>query len=211
MDPGFFSLEAVPFPPGDSPYRCKGVMYNDLFVYLDEQIQGGRVAVLDRLKNSRLRPFLLQPFVSVGWYDVFPLVSLQRTAAGMSETTHLEFVKRFSRWTFPRQVYGIYKFLLKLTTPDMMVRSLPRAVNQFFDFIKVDIHQLGPKSYKSSGANIPEVLAHSYMASSEPGVIMLLEIAGAKNVRHRWLPPADDGEANGIKLVRLTREISWEK
>lgn len=211
MESGFFALEAVPFPPGDSPYHCKGVMYNDLFVYLDEQIPGGRKAVFDRLMHSRLRPFILQPFVNVGWYDVFPLVSLQRVAAGMTETTNIEFVKRFSRWTFPRQVYGIYKFLLKLTTPDMMVRSLSRAVNQFFDFIKVDVQQVGPKSYRSSGSNIPEVLAPSYMASSEPGVVMLLEIAGAKGVRHRWLAPADNGEANGIKLVTVTREISWEK
>ena len=211
MESGFFALDAVPFAPGEAPYHCKGVNYTDLFVYMDEQIPGGRAAVFERLKNSRLIPFLQQRFVNVGWYDVFPLVSLQRTAAVAMELPHLEFVRRFAKWTFPRQVHGIYKFLLKLTTPDMMTRSLPRAANQFFDFLRVDVEQMKPGMYRSRASNIPEMLAPPYMVSSESGVVTLLELSGAKGIRHRWLAPTDDGEAYGIKLVAVTREISWER
>lgn len=211
MESGFFAIDAVPFAPGESPYRIKGVVYNDLFAYLDEQIPGGRAVVLNRLKASKLEPFFAQPFVSIGWYDIFPLVALQKAAAHTLETPHLDLVRSFARWTFPRQVYGVYKFLLKLTTPDTMVRSLGRAVAQFYDFVRVDVEQVRPKMYVSRGANIPDMLAPPYMASSEVALLILLDIAGAKGVRHRWLPPTDDGEQGGVRLVTVTREISWEK
>jgi hypothetical protein len=210
MEAGFFVMDEVPFAPGESPYQCKGVMYNDLFLYFDEQVRGGRTAVFDRLMHSRLRPFFLQKFVNVGWYDVFPLVSLQRTAAVVVNTTYLELVRGFAKWTFPRQVHGIYKFLLKLTTPDMMARGFPRAGSQFYNFLRVDVQQVRPKMYQSRCSNIPEMLAPSYMASTESAVVTLLELSGAKGVRHRWLPPTDDGEAHGVKLLSVTREISWD-
>lgn len=211
MESGFFAIDAVPFAPGEAPFRLKGVVYNDLFLYLDEQIPGGRSVVLDGLKASKLGPFFTQPFVNVGWYDIFPLVALQKAAAQVVEIPHLDLVRGFARWTFPRQVYGIYKFLLKLTTPDTMVRSLGRAVGQFYDFVRVDVEQVRPKMYRSRGSNIPEMLAPPYMASSEVALLMLLDIAGAKGVRHRWLPPTDDGELHGVRLVSVAREISWEK
>lgn len=211
MEVGFFAFDEVPFAPGESPFHCKGVLYNDLYLYLDAHMPGGHNAVFERFKDSRLRPFLMQRIVNVGWYDVFPLVSLQRAAAQMLGVPYIDMLRAFTKWTFPRQVYGIYKFLLKLTTPDMMARSLGRTAVQFYDFIKVDVEHVRPGLYRSRGSNIPAMLATSYMASTEVGVVMLLEISGAKGIRHRWLAPVDDGEAHGIKLTAVTREISWDR
>jgi hypothetical protein len=210
MEAGFFAMDAVPFAPGDGPFHCKGAMYADLLTYFDETIPGGRLAVLDRIRDSRLRPFFSQLFVTGVWYDVFPLVALNRTAAVVTDRPYLDFLRGFAKWTFPRQVRGIYKFLLKLTTPDMMAKSLPRAAGQFYDFLRVDVKQVRPKVYQSRGSNIPAVLAPSYMVTTESAVVTLLELSGAKGVRHRWLGPSDDGEAHGIKIVRVTREISWD-
>jgi hypothetical protein len=41
-------------------------------------------------------------------------------------------------------------------------------------------------------------------------VIKALEIAGVRNIQHRWMATEPDGEAHGLPLVRVRREVRWE-
>jgi hypothetical protein len=115
-----------------------------------------------------------------------------------------------ARWLTERQFRGIYKVLMKVGRPDAVARSLPDLAAKYYDFLRVEVKQLGPKAYETRAGGLPTIVAPSYQVTTEVGVIKALEIAGARNVRHRWLPAEPDGEAHGLSLVRLRREIRWE-
>lgn len=210
MDDAVFATHETPFEPGTSPFHCKGIMVIDTLLYFDEQVPGGRAAVLARFSDPKLRLYFAQPFVAGGWYDAFCVMALYRSGSLLLGRPYLDVVRGVTRASFPRQVRGIYKFLLKLQSPEMMMRSMHRASSQFYDFTRVEVREIRPRTFQSATGGLPVSIAPTYMAASESAVLQLLEFAGARGVRHRWLSPEDDGEAHGQKLTTVRREVSWD-
>lgn len=204
-----FSPEDVPFPPGESPFHCKGVLYTDAAIYYAENVSGGWSALVKKGDDPRLRIFLNQRFVVGGWYDVFPLVAIHKAAARAARQPYLEFLRRLSKWQTDRQLKGIYKIYLKAGSPEGVVKGLPGLAGRYYDFVRVEVEQTGPKVFESRAYGVPSMVVASYKATTEAGVFLALELSGARNVRHRWHPPESDGEAHGIPMSRLRREISW--
>lgn len=200
----------VPVAPGEGPFHCKGVLYMDAIAYYTEFVPGGWAGVAESFIEPRLRAYLSQPFVASAWYDVFPFVAAHRAAARSAGEPYLDWVRRMARWLLEREFRGIYKVFLKVGRPDAVVRKLPAIAATYYDFLQVEVKQLGPKAYETRAGGLPTVVAPSYQVTTEVGVIKALEIAGARNIRHRWYPTEPDGEAHGLSLVRLRREIRWD-
>lgn len=210
MVAAFQASDEIPQSSRRSPFQCKGILYVDAFNYYDAHIPGGREAVLERIRGDALLSFAAQPFLVGGWYDVFPFIALNMTAAVIAGRSNIELVRSLARWQVTRQFQGLYSFILKLGSPDMVAKSLPRMAKQYYDFVRAESRRLGPKVYESCGFGIPANYAPTYMLVTEVGVILALELAGAKRVRHKWLAPAQDGEAHGVPIVCVRREITWE-
>jgi hypothetical protein len=86
------------FPPGESPFRVKGVTYRNFFDLVDERIAGGRAALLAELRTPPwLRSFAEQSFLPSTLYDALPWVLLCQAAATMLGVTSDEFVRQLSR------------------------------------------------------------------------------------------------------------------
>jgi hypothetical protein len=203
-------MKDVPFPPGTSPFRCKGILYADTFEFADLYVRGGRAALFRRIEDAALRDFLDQPFVVGGWYDIFPLVALHGVAAIATGEPALEITRKVARAQVPRQFRGLYKFLLKISSPERMMRTLPRLANAYYDFVRVEVEEIRPRTFISTGCGVPAVIASAYMGSTEVGVLTALEIAGARGVRHRWLSPRPEGRVHGMDVVCVRREVSWD-
>lgn len=204
-----FWMEHVPFEPGESPFHCKGILYLDTLAFFDERVPGGRDALFADIGEPKLRAFFGQHFVVGGWYDVFPLLALQSVAASALAMPYLEVIRAVARAQVPNQFRGVYKFLLKLSSPDMVMNSLPRLSAKYYDFVKSEVRQVRAKLYESSGEGVPLVAASAYMISTDVGIREALELAGAQGVRLHWLPVEPMGEAHGIPIVRTRREATW--
>ncbi|MDC3952982.1 hypothetical protein [Polyangium jinanense] len=205
-----FSMDGIPFAPGTSPFRCKGVLYVDTLDFLDENVRGGRAVVLDRVTNAALREFLGRPFVVGGWYDLFPLLAMHGSASVVMAQPFLEMIRMVSRARIPRQFTKLYRFLLKMASPEMTMRNLSRIVGAYYDFVRVDVAEVRPKTFVLSASGVPSIAAPAYMVATEFGVVHALELAGARRVRHRWLSQVPEGRAHGMDVVRVRREVSWE-
>ncbi|MDC0740300.1 hypothetical protein [Polyangium mundeleinium] len=205
-----FSMDGIPFAPGTSPFRCKGVLYVDTLDFIDENVRGGRAAVLERVTNAALREFLGRAFVVGGWYDIFPLLAVHRSASLTTAQPFLETIRNVARARVPRQFTGLYRFLLKMASPEMTMRNLPRISGTYYDFVRVDVAEVRPKTFAASASGVPAIAASAYMAATEFGVVHALELAGARRVRHRWLSQVPEGRAHGLDVVRVRREVSWE-
>jgi hypothetical protein len=197
------------FEPGKGPFHVKGVTYRNLFDYLEEHLEGGRVRLLDALGDPALRAFADQPFLASSLYDVMPIQGMCETAATLMGKPLAAFVRDFSRQAAERDIRGIYKMLLKLVSPGMVMERVPAAARQYFDFVSATVEKLAPNRYRSSALGVPEVLMHFYMLVTEAFLGRALTLAGAFGLEHRWLPPHPDGHKDGLLLMKLQREISW--
>jgi len=204
-----FWMHEIPFEPGASPFRCKGLMYLDTLTYFDERFQGGRAALLRHVEEPVLARFLSQYFVIGGWYDVFPLLALNGLAARVTGTAFLEVIRDVARWQVPRHFHGVYRFLLKLTSPDMVMANLPRLGDKYFDFVRIETQKLREKTYESSASGIPALAASAYLTSTDVAMRAALELAGAQGVRIHRHPLRPDGEAHGLAIVTTKRVVSW--
>ena len=204
-----FWMADVPFEPGASPFRCKGVLYIDTLAYFDEHIQGGRRALFGYMEDRKLQSFLAAHFVVGGWYDIFPLIALQSVAASFARLPYLEIVREVARSQLPRQFRGVHRYLLKLTSPEMVMMNLPRLGEKYYDFLRIAVRELGPKKYESTACGVPAGVASAYMISSDVAIRAALDLAGASAVRVHWFPLEPDGQAHGVPLMRTRRETTW--
>lgn len=202
--------EEVPFVPGESPFRCKGLLYTELMSYCEEHLQGGWETVFKMIGDARLRGFLRTRFVVGGWYDVFPFITANRAVALRLGQPYLEWLRKFARWQLERQLNGVYRFFLKVGSPEWVVQRLPGLVSKYYEFLRSEIEQTGPKTYLSRVYGVPAIAEAGYKVSTEAGILLVLEMAGAKNIRHRWLTSEPDGEKHGIKIIKMVREIRWD-
>ncbi|EYF04752.1 hypothetical protein [Chondromyces apiculatus] len=204
-----FWMQDVPFKPGASPFRCKGVLYQDSFVYFDEHFKGGRGSILRHVEGPGFSSFLSQQFIIGGWYDVFPLLALHSLAARITGTGFLELERDIAQFQVPRQFNGIHRFLLKLTTPDVMMANLPRLGDKYFDFVRIESKRVREKTYESFTSGVPALAAASYLTVSDVAIRAALEMAGAQGVRIQRHPLEPAGEAHGLPIVLLKRVVRW--
>jgi hypothetical protein len=199
----------LPFSPGTSPFRVKGVLYLGAFEYLDRHLPGGHAAVLRGVDDEAVARFFAQPFIASGWYDALPGVPLQHVAARTAGAPLVDFVKRLARWQAERDTRGVYRFLLGLASAEMIVDRVPLLASRYFDFVKVEQERLGPREYAAVVTGVPAQLATLYTCITEPFLSVAMETAGARDVRFRWEVPTPDGVRAGAPLVRLRRHLRW--
>jgi hypothetical protein len=203
------ALSSPGFPPGKSPFRVKGVVFRNFFDYMAESLEDGRARVLGALTDEPLRAFAAQPFLAGTYYDSLPTLTLCEVGAGLLRQPFANFVREFSAYAAERDTKGIYRMLLRLVSPQMVMERTPAAARQYFDFVEASVEKLGPKSYRTA-RGVPEMLAPFYMLVTEAYLVHALQLAGARRPLHRWLARTLEGAREGVTLARLQREISWQ-
>jgi hypothetical protein len=196
--------------PGKSPFHVKGVVYRNFFDYVGEALEDGRSRVLAALPDEPNREFAAQPFLAGSFYDTLPTVTLCEAAAGLVRQPFAQFVRGFSQYTVERDTKGVYRMLLKLVSPHMVMERTPAAAKQYFDFVEASVEKTGPKSYHTVSRGVPELMAAFYMLVTESFLTHALALAGARQPRHRWLGHTPDGNRGGFVTARFQREISWQ-
>jgi hypothetical protein len=197
------------FPPGTSPFRIKGVTYRNFVDYVEQEVEGGLARLASEVRDPELRAFAGQTFLPSGWYDTLPIVQLCNAAALAKAQPARGFVQGLSRFAAERDTKGVYRFLLRLVSADLVMSRTPAAAKQYFDFVNAKADKLADKAYRTTVTGVPDFVSQFYMTVTESFLIHALTLAGARELAHRWLPSKPDGEREGVPLVLLQREISW--
>lgn len=201
----------LPFAPGESPFRAKGNVYKALFDSADMRVPGGRHAVLEdiRREDATLAKFYEQPFLAASSYDVLPVIPYGMVGARIAGVSYPEFVRGGAAFTARRDMNGIYKVLLKLASPDAVVKRLPRILIQYFNFGKVEGRSTSPRSYEAIATAIPKPVL-LWVANAAQGFIpVVMSAAGARDVDVKLGPPEPDRREHGIMLYRASFEVHW--
>lgn len=201
----------LPFPPGESPFRIKGVAYRGHLDYVVEHVPGGVPDMLDGFRDPALRAFFEQRFLPSTFYDILPLVVAGYVCARQCRTTFNEFVRTRSRYQAQRDIRGIYKVLLKLVSPMHVIQRLPALQAQYLDFAADgQVNVLGDKKVELVRGALPGLLAPWLTMVNEAYVEVVLTAAGARTVLARTDAPTPDGSVHGVPTVKWRCEVTWE-
>jgi hypothetical protein len=203
--------EGLPLPK-PAAFRAKGLVYLGARDYYDEVVPGGSAAVRTAIAETgdgALAAFFEQHFVASGWYDAVPVATISAFAARLCRVPHAQLIRENSAWLAARDLRGVYRVLVSLSSVAMVAMRLPALSMRYFDFGGADGKMVRESAMESHRFGIPALLAPWFIFAVEGFVPVALRMAGAKDVTVTYGPPRAEGVRDGIKLMRLRFEISW--
>jgi hypothetical protein len=202
--------ERLPFRPGTSPFHMKGVGYRGHLEYVQSSVPGGLRAMIDGLVDPDLKEFYARTFLASTWYDVLPILPATEVAARLLGMTFEQFVRFRVRLQAQSDARGVYKLLLKLASPELVAKNLPRLASLYYNFGTTTVRLLRPRVVEAVRVQVPKPVASWYAMVSESYCESALEIAGAREPRMRTVDTARDGAISGVDTVSLRFELTWE-
>ncbi len=193
---------------GQSPFRLKGTIWLSARAYLDERVPGGCAAVEERLPAD-VRAYFSQLFVPLGWYDALPVNAITAASAAALGVPTRDFVRAQAAWKAQQDMRGIYKLLLKLSSPTAVWKRFGSIYSQFYDFGRLTFEPADKDSVDSCVHGMPAELAEWWMQATESYMTIIMQAAGAKSVRNTWKTPEADGSLCGVRLVRIRVNTTW--
>ncbi len=190
-----------------SPFQVKGLVYGGAQAYYAEHVPGGLPAVLKQLEDPGVRQFFEQRFNPSLQYDVLPLVPISAAAAKASGLTPEQLVVNNSQWMAHRDINGIFRILLKLSTPWLVASMLPKASLQYFNFGTAEGKMPDRTTLEAQQKGVPYLLAPWMIWAVTGFAPVALELAGAKNVT---VTRADAIQKDGVVSNHVTCTLSWK-
>src|SRR5678815_2331030 len=155
----FEPLSPKAFPGGREPFRVRGLAYIAALDYLAKtsnraiarSIPGVDVAYFDQL------------FVASGDYDISPLVALYVELARAAHVLPGDFVVARSRKSAAEMTAGVWKPILKTTSPAAMAERTYLAFNRFFEPTRGTTIAVTDGRFEGELVSVPAPICGFYM------------------------------------------------
>jgi hypothetical protein len=196
-----------PVPPGEGPFRIKGTGYLGHLKWIDAAYPGGRQAFLAAI-SPEMRRFFEQQFMAIGFNDILPLVCCGHTCAPVFRMSYYDFVVYRSRDQAEQDLKGMYRALLKISTPRVLASRVPNIFAQYLDFGTVKVTQV--ENYRACWelTNFPLALSEWVRAVYEGFTTVLLATAGG--VAPNMEMTLENGPPiKGFPGCKLTVMVQW--
>src|SRR5262249_52692647 len=108
-----------------------------------------------------------------------------------------------------RDLGGIYKLLLKFTSPKEAMLRMPKVHPQYFNFGRGEILASGDTFTQTCIHGIPQGAAPFSQPLPAPFAPRLIALAGGKQVEAIWHPNVPDGTQAGLSLVKMSARTVW--
>ncbi len=203
------TVAGPPFPPGQSPFRIKGMAYRGHMKYAAERLPGGVAAMLDGLDDPALRAFFEQSFLAASWYDILPLLPAGRVCARLAGTSYEEYLVARSRWQAASDMTGVYKMLIKVASTQSVALRLPKLLQRYLDFGGTVATAVEPGLVEAETRGMPRAVLAWFAPVAATYTVCALELGGAPGARVVGHPAEPDGSAHGVDLVRYRWDVCW--
>ena len=197
------------FTAGASPYRVKGHVYRGLFESTEKRCPGGVAAVLPRLGDEELAAFFQQKFLAASFYDLLPLLEFGREAAHLAGVPYSTYVRGGARLQAEKDVNGLYRAMLRLASPSLVVARMPRVVMQYMTFGNATGRMVAERTYEILVRGVPEPVQVWLIAAAEGFVPFVLETA-VRAVPDEQSAGTVSPAGTGVPLVTGGLIAKWE-
>ncbi len=193
---------------GDSAFHVKGVLYLGTISFFDKTVRGGIQALYDEIHDAALLAFIQQRFLPASWYDVLPAPRLVACEARAMRLDVPGYLLHRTKYQANTDLGGIYRFVLKLASPELVIKRLPRIATQMFDFATPS-STLDEKNRATVRiAGIPAVCGDWLETSFGVYTETALRLAGAQGIiidaRRN-----DEGRQHGEPVIALELDVRW--
>ena len=170
-------LERWPFPPGESPFRAKGLNYRGHLDWTRDHFPGGLPGMLELLSPEQAE-FFSQPFLASSYYDLYPLCVAGRAMAPVLRLRFLDFVRMRCQWQAEVDVKRVYKMLLRVVSAERVAQLMPKQIQQAFNFGEAQMHVVDRDHVSGTMAGMPQAILPWWGAVVETYVQHVLTLAG---------------------------------
>lgn len=199
----------IPFPPGVSPFRQKGQVYQGNQDFYAERVSGGMSAVVRALPTEKLRAFFSQRFSASEWYDALPNVYLHQAAAKLRGVTFFEHGRHVGSWHARSRMTGLYGAMLKVLSNENVALWIPRLAAVYYAFGRLETRVTGARCVSFARTGVPAALVRLQAAVMTGMGEETLQIAGAREVSVSLTRVEPDGTSSGYPLYRFGGEVMW--
>jgi hypothetical protein len=201
--------EGADFALGESPFRVKGVLYLGTQSFFTEHVRGGMEALVAEIEDPALRAFITQKFLPSSLYDCIPVPALIACEARAMRMSLEDYLLHRTRHQAKKDLGGVYAWLLRLASPRLVARNLPRIMVQMFDFAAAETIEDQPQHTVARIAGVPAVLAPWLQVALSVYAETALKLAGATVDAE---PPAivAEGTRAGLPIVTLVLTLRWK-
>lgn len=201
------------FAFGKSPFRVKGVLYlGTQSFFAEHKITGGgdgMSALLEEMHEPELRAFITQKFLAASLYDVTPVPALIVHEARVLRMSVDSYLLHRTRYQAKKDLAGVNAWLLRLASPRLVARHLPRIMLQMFDFASVEIARDEPNDVIAKMLGVPAILAPWLGVCINVYAETALNLAGVKASTNTPEIRVTGARA-GLELVELTVPLRWK-
>jgi hypothetical protein len=198
------------FPLGEGPFRARGLAFVSALKYVDTRLRGGRAAFLEALgPGDPFAPYYDQIFLVTGDYDVSPLVRLYTVVAAVEHTPVGRFIEARSRWSAESTTKGLWRPILKVSSPEAMAESTNQAFNRFFQPCHAEKVASHKGHFEGELHKLPACMSGLYTSSTVGFFGEAIEIAGGKGCKVEMARPEADGALAGVSLLRVRFTATW--
>lgn len=201
---------ALALPLGAGPFHVKGVLYLGTQKYFGSEVPGGLPRLVETLEDPAVREFIQGKFLPSSWYDVLPVAPLIRAEAEVCHQTVPSYLRKRAAFQAREDISGVYRWLLKLASPELVALKLPRLLTQIFDFGDSNAERLDERVVQIELREFPAVLGEWYSTAFEVYAETALALAGAKNISLVLRAVPTGRHASGVDLVTLRGDLQWD-
>jgi hypothetical protein len=198
-----------PFPIGESPFRAKGVLFRGTQEFFAEHVRGGFDALQRQLGEGPLATFIAQKFLPASYYDALTIPALIRAESDACGLALPLYMQKRTRWQAERDMNGVYRLLLKVTSAETIAVRLPRVLSQMFNF-PAPVTEVDGKVAMTQLTGVPEMLADYFEMAVGSYAPALIEFSGAKRARAELVKTVPMGTQHGVRVLELQFRASWE-
>lgn len=202
-------LSAWPFAPGEGPFRIKGTAYRGHLEYVAADVPGGVPRMLESFDDPRLADFFRQQFLAASFYDILPLVLAAQPCAQAVGCTAEQFVDRRSRVQAPKDMAGVYRFLLAMVPTRSVARRIPQLVSQLLDFGRAEVLRESAGEADACLHGVPVPIAPWFGTVTAAYGEAALRTSGAKRASVVMRPGLPEGSRHAVPVVRAVIEARW--
>lgn len=200
-----------PYPPGKSTYCAKGLGYRSFFEDCDRVVPGGRQAVIDAIQQPELKAFFSQEFLAGSWFDIFPLPLGREIAARLAGVPMPQLAREAMAFTIRRDAATVYKSALSRREPEAILEGLDIVARQYLNFSPlVRPAMTDARTRVVYRDHFPKVLVPWCEGFSHGYTVAALKIANVPNPRVRFSTEPERPASDGLELVQVRVETSWD-
>jgi hypothetical protein len=177
--------------------------------YAEHKVDGGFAAVVHRMGDDPFAPYYQQLFIAAGDYDAVPLMRMFLALAERAGRDIGTFISARSRASAVRDSTGMWKPLLKNSTPGAMAARLPIAFNRYFEPCAARVESIGEREFTGTLENVPECMSGLYAESTNGFVSACLELSGATGASVEWLSQQPAGALAGVPITSWRFRARW--